>query len=192
MAPEGTRLVVVGQGYVGLPLAMRAVEVGHTVVGIDLDEARVASLNSGHSYVDDVSHATLANALDSGRYEATTDYASAEGFTVAVITVPTPLRDSLPDLSFIELSSAALARTSLGAPRSFWSQRPTQGPQKNCSYRHSSVGQVSSQDTTFSSDTALSGSTLATTSGILRRLPKSCRVSTLRRCRGCASSTTPW
>lgn len=109
MTTTGVRLVVVGQGYVGLPVAMRAIDVGHTVVGIDLDEQRVDSLNAADSYVDDVSDATLAAALATGRYQVTTDYAKAAGFTVAVITVPTPLRDSLPDLSFIERSSEALA-----------------------------------------------------------------------------------
>ena len=103
------KTVVVGQGYVGLPVAMRAVEVGHEVVGIDLDGHRIGLLNAGSSYVDDISDETLANASGTGRYLATMDYADVEGFDVAVITVPTPLRDSLPDLSFIEQSAASLA-----------------------------------------------------------------------------------
>lgn len=102
-------VVVVGQGYVGLPVAMRAVEVGYTVVGVDLDEARVSALNNRASYVDDISETTLAAAFDSGRYSATTDYTAIAGFGVAVITVPTPLRESLPDLSFIESSAHSLA-----------------------------------------------------------------------------------
>ncbi|ROS54739.1 nucleotide sugar dehydrogenase [Frigoribacterium sp. PhB24] len=103
------KTVVVGQGYVGLPVAMRAVEVGHDVVGIDLDRNRVGLLKAGSSYVDDISDETLAEATGGGRYLATLDYAYAEGFDVAVITVPTPLRDSLPDLSFIEQAAASLA-----------------------------------------------------------------------------------
>lgn len=103
------KTVVVGQGYVGLPVAMRAVEVGHTVVGIDLDEARTGLLREGKSYVDDISDATLMAALESGRYLATTNYEDITGFDFAVITVPTPLRESLPDLSFIEQSAASLA-----------------------------------------------------------------------------------
>ena len=56
-SPRGgsTRVLVVGQGYVGLPLAMRAVEVGHDVVGFDTDEHRIKQLNAAESYVDDVS-----------------------------------------------------------------------------------------------------------------------------------------
>ncbi|MBF4578676.1 nucleotide sugar dehydrogenase [Frigoribacterium sp. VKM Ac-2530] len=103
------KTVVVGQGYVGLPVAMRAVEVGHDVVGVDLDVARVELLQSGTSYVDDISSETLTAALAGGSYVATMDYADVAGFDVAVITVPTPLRDSLPDLSFIEMSAASLA-----------------------------------------------------------------------------------
>ena len=45
------RVVIVGQGYVGLPVAMRAVEVGHDVVGFDIDEERVKALSAGESYV---------------------------------------------------------------------------------------------------------------------------------------------
>ncbi len=52
-------VVVVGQGYVGLPLAMRAVEVGHRVVGFDTDKARTARLAAGDSYIDDVPSAEL-------------------------------------------------------------------------------------------------------------------------------------
>lgn len=101
--------VIVGQGYVGLPVAMRAVERGYRVVGLDLDARRVALLKSGSSFVDDVSHETLESALTSGNYMASDDYADAEGFDIAVITVPTPLREGVPELSFIESSAASLA-----------------------------------------------------------------------------------
>ena len=48
------RVVVVGQGYVGLPLAVRAAQVGHEVVGYDVDEGRVERLAGGESYVEDI------------------------------------------------------------------------------------------------------------------------------------------
>jgi nucleotide sugar dehydrogenase len=88
---------------------MRAVAVGYDVVGVDLDHNRTTSLKNGISYVDDISSTELEAALASGRYRPTTDYDDASGFDVAVITVPTPLRESLPDLSFIEESSKSLA-----------------------------------------------------------------------------------
>lgn len=107
-ANAAVKVVIVGQGYVGLPVAMRAVETGYDVVGVDLDERRVCGLVSGESYVDDVSRQTLCEALASGRYKATTDYAEVAGFDIAVITVPTPLRESAPDLSYIESAAASL------------------------------------------------------------------------------------
>lgn len=95
-------VLVVGQGYVGLPLAMRSVEVGHHVVGYDCNPERVKRLLSGESYVEDVSDGELAEALDSGRYRPTLSSEDGAGFDVAIITVPTPLRDGLPDLSYVE------------------------------------------------------------------------------------------
>ncbi|RWR25649.1 nucleotide sugar dehydrogenase [Agrococcus lahaulensis] len=106
---ETQKVVVVGQGYVGLPVAMRAVAQGFNVVGIDLDQRRVEGLAAGRSYVDDIKHDELQSALASNRYRATDDYEEAAGFDVAVITVPTPLREGLPDLSFIESAGESLA-----------------------------------------------------------------------------------
>ena len=103
------RVVVVGQGYVGLPLAMRAVEVGHDVVGYEVDDRRVKRLLSAETYVEDVPTAVLAAALATGRYRPTADAEACAGFDVAVITVPTPLREGAPDLSYIETASATLA-----------------------------------------------------------------------------------
>ena len=103
------RLVVVGQGYVGLPLAMRAVEVGFDVTGLEIDPARVARLARGESYIEDVDSATVRAALDAGTYRITADPSDIHGFDVAVITVPTPLRDTQPDLSHIESAARTLA-----------------------------------------------------------------------------------
>lgn len=103
------KAVIVGQGYVGLPVAMRAVEVGMTVVGLDVDAVRISALRSGESYVDDISTAQLTEAIETGRYLASSDYDDAEGFDVAVITVPTPLREGLPDISYIESAGESLA-----------------------------------------------------------------------------------
>jgi UDP-N-acetyl-D-glucosamine dehydrogenase len=104
------RIAVVGQGYVGLPLAIRAVEVGHDVVGYDTSEARVKRLAAGESYVEDVSGEALGEALASGRYHPSTEPKSCGGFDVGVVTVPTPLREGNPDLSYIDSSAAVLAR----------------------------------------------------------------------------------
>ncbi|WP_102510197.1 nucleotide sugar dehydrogenase [Sanguibacter massiliensis] len=103
------KVVVIGQGYVGLPLAVRAVEQGYDVVGLDIDERRVKNLGAGVSFVEDISDARLAESLATGRYLPTTDYAACRGFDVAVISVPTPLRETLPDLSFIADAARDLA-----------------------------------------------------------------------------------
>jgi UDP-N-acetyl-D-glucosamine dehydrogenase len=104
------RVVVAGQGYVGLPLAVRAAECGHQVVGYDVDERRVGRLAAGQSYVEDVSDERLAAAIASGRYRATTATRDCAGFEIAIITVPTPLREGVPDLSYVEASARMLAR----------------------------------------------------------------------------------
>lgn len=95
------RAAVIGQGYVGLPLAITAVEAGYEVVGIDADKARVDRLLLGESYVDDVADTRLRAAISSGPFAASEDYARAAGVDVAVITVPTPRRNRSPDLSFV-------------------------------------------------------------------------------------------
>ena len=104
------RALVIGQGYVGLPVAIRAVEVGHRVTGFDVDKRRVDRLRSGDSFVEDVDSEQLNAALASGRYLVTDVDEACAGFDVAVITVPTPLRSGTPDLSFIEEAGRALAR----------------------------------------------------------------------------------
>ena len=95
------KVVVVGQGYVGLPVAVRAVEVGLPVIGYDIAPERVQALAAGRSFVQDVTDEQLAAALVAG-YRPTCDTDDLRGFDVAVITVQTPLRESVPDLSFIE------------------------------------------------------------------------------------------
>jgi nucleotide sugar dehydrogenase len=104
------KVVVIGQGYVGLPLAVRAVEVGYNVVGYDIDRSRIGRLRDGDSFVEDVSPEALAAAFESGRFAVSDELSSLGGFDIAVITVPTPLRDGAPDLSYIESSGIDLAR----------------------------------------------------------------------------------
>jgi UDP-N-acetyl-D-glucosamine dehydrogenase len=104
-----TRVVVVGMGYVGLPLAMRAVEVGHQVVGYDTDSRRVALLASGESYIEDVPAAELARALEGGKFRPSSDADACADFDVAIVATPTPLRDGLPDLSYLESAAQTLA-----------------------------------------------------------------------------------
>jgi UDP-N-acetyl-D-glucosamine dehydrogenase len=105
-----TTVVVAGLGYVGLPLAMRAAEVGHQVVGYDTDAGRVKLLGAGESYIEDVPSGQLTAVLKSGAFRPSSEVRACAGFDVAVITVPTPLQDGLPDLTYIEAATHTLAR----------------------------------------------------------------------------------
>lgn len=106
--PSGHKVIVVGQGYVGLPVAIAAVEAGFDVVGLEVDEARVKALEVGESYVEDITDDRLRAARETGRYRATTDVDACAGFDTAVISVPTPLREGVPDLSYIESAAELL------------------------------------------------------------------------------------
>jgi UDP-N-acetyl-D-glucosamine dehydrogenase len=103
------KVVVVGQGYVGLPVAVRATDVGFPVVGYDVTPARVDELRAGRSYVGDVSDERLAAALAAG-YLPSCSADDLQDFDVAIITVQTPLNEGIPDLTFIESAGRDLAR----------------------------------------------------------------------------------
>jgi UDP-N-acetyl-D-glucosamine dehydrogenase len=104
------RVAVVGQGYVGLPLAVRAAQVGHEVVAYDIDETRVKRLLSGESYIEDVPDQDLSSALEAGALHPSSEARACAGFDVAIIAVPTPLREGVPDLRHIEQAARTLAR----------------------------------------------------------------------------------
>ena len=109
-AQESRILVIVGQGYVGLPLAMAAVDAGWTVIGIDNFEAKVAQINSGKSPVEDISDNQLQTALASGAYRASADFSYVAKASVVTICVPTPLDEKRePDLSLLQSAASALA-----------------------------------------------------------------------------------
>lgn len=97
-----SRLVIIGQGYVGLPLALRAAEAGFSVLGLDINTSVVESLNAGLSHIDDVSDVDLKAGLAAG-YSASVDASSIAGAQIVVVCVPTPLRaDGGPDLTGVE------------------------------------------------------------------------------------------
>ena len=95
-------VVVIGQGYVGLPMALRASESGLRVWGLDTNEQTVSALNSGRSHVDDVSDHELQRGIARG-YVATVDPTVISQANVVLVCVPTPLSPSGgPDLDPIE------------------------------------------------------------------------------------------
>lgn len=93
---------IVGLGYVGLPLLLRFAEAGFRVLGFDIDEAKVALLNRGESYIKHIGSGRVAKARDAGNFEATADFSRATEADALIICVPTPLGDHQePDLSFV-------------------------------------------------------------------------------------------
>lgn len=96
------KVAVIGQGHIGLRVAVRAAEVGWSVAGYDIDETRVKELMSGLGARDGLETKRLVDVLDSGAYVPTSSQEDISGFDVAVIAVPTPVGvDGSPDLSHI-------------------------------------------------------------------------------------------
>ena len=99
MKPE---VAIVGAGYVGLPLAEAFAAGGVPVVLVDVDAERVAAIERGESYVEDVTQGALASALEAGTLTATTDYDAVREADAVLIALPTPLSPNRqPDLSFV-------------------------------------------------------------------------------------------
>lgn len=103
-------VTIVGQGYVGLPLAQEASSSGWKVFGFDLSERVVTVLNAGQSHIDDISNADVQSMLSNG-YSASTDPSVISESDVVVICVPTPLGEAgAPDLSYIESASTTVGK----------------------------------------------------------------------------------
>jgi UDP-N-acetyl-D-glucosamine dehydrogenase len=99
---RSARIGIVGLGYVGLPLAVEFGKAGFKVVGIDLDENKIRSVNGGTSYIEDVSSSTLAPLVRGGLIRAQSDYKGCAKLDAIIIAVPTPLRKTKdPDISYI-------------------------------------------------------------------------------------------
>jgi len=98
-------VVIIGLGYVGLPLAAEAVRAGLNVTGFDVKQAAVDGLNAGRSHVDDLTDADIA-AMAANGFRATTDPAAIPGADTIIICVPTPLSESDgPDLTAVKAAA---------------------------------------------------------------------------------------
>jgi UDP-N-acetyl-D-glucosamine dehydrogenase len=99
---RNARVGIIGLGYVGLPLAVTVAKAGFPVIGVDVDEARAASINRGESYISDVPDGEIRALIEGERLVATTRYDALGDVDIFIICVPTPLTKSKePDLSFI-------------------------------------------------------------------------------------------
>jgi UDP-N-acetyl-D-glucosamine dehydrogenase len=101
---------IIGLGYVGLPLAIQFAKSGASVLGLDVDRAKVDSVNRSKSYIKHISSDDLQAQLQTGRLEATTDFSRIQELEAVLICVPTPLnRDREPDLSYILKTAETIA-----------------------------------------------------------------------------------
>ncbi len=93
---------VIGLGYVGLPLIVEFGLKGYQGIGFEVDEKKAESINTGRSYIVDVSDENVKTCVDNGKLAATTDFSALAKCDVIIICVPTPLRKTKdPDMSYI-------------------------------------------------------------------------------------------
>src|SRR4051794_22578660 len=93
MNPTDQALVVIGLGYVGLPLAVAFADAGVQVTGLEIDEERVRAITHCQSYIGDVPSERLGKVIQAGRLTATTDPRCLQTATAIIICVPTPLTE---------------------------------------------------------------------------------------------------
>jgi UDP-N-acetyl-D-glucosamine dehydrogenase len=108
---KDARIAVIGLGYVGLPLATALAQSGFCVTGLDMDGRKVDAVMRGECYIDDIEAGVLAEQVDAGRLDATTDTAALAHVDVAIICVPTPYtKAKQPDLTYVKSAAEAIQR----------------------------------------------------------------------------------
>src|SRR5438477_10043084 len=111
IAQRKAHIGVIGQGYVGLPLALVFQEAGFTVTGFDVDAKKVAAIGRGESFIKHIGPERVAKAVQSGRYTATTDFDRLAKCDAVLICVPTPVgKHREPDNSYIHSTAREIAK----------------------------------------------------------------------------------
>ena len=106
-----TKIGIIGQGYVGLPLSLAAASAGYEVLGIDSDTKKVSQINSGNSPIEDISNNEISAMIKSGSYRCLTHVDSTFDAEAILICVPTPLgSDHQPDLSYLRSAVEAAGK----------------------------------------------------------------------------------
>ncbi|HYE33783.1 MAG TPA: nucleotide sugar dehydrogenase [Methylomirabilota bacterium] len=104
------KIAVVGLGYVGLPLALQFARSGVSVLGLDIDPAKVTSINSGKSFIKHIESSAIQEQLAAKRVEASTDFSRVKEVEAVIICVPTPLnKNREPDISYILITGESIA-----------------------------------------------------------------------------------
>ena len=106
-----SKVAIIGQGYVGLPLAMAIAEAGHEVIGFYLNEELANRLNLGLSHIEDVSSSTLKGLISKLKYKASSNPSDFAESDIAIIAVPTPLNENRePYVSYVVSASELLGK----------------------------------------------------------------------------------
>ena len=104
------KIAIVGLGYVGLPLSLQFARSNTTVLGLDIDKAKVKSLMAGRSYIKHIESSAIAEGVKSGRFSASTDFSLVKEVEAVIICVPTPLnKNREPDISYILETGKSIA-----------------------------------------------------------------------------------
>ncbi len=105
------KISVIGQGYVGLPLAIHAAESGYLVAGIDLDDLKIQEIKSGNSTIEDISSERLLTQINSDQYSISKDFSKIKDSSIILICVPTPLDvNRKPDLSYVTKAISEISK----------------------------------------------------------------------------------
>jgi len=105
------RVAIIGQGYVGLTIAVGAAGAGYEVIGFEVNDQLVTALNAGTSHIEGISDTSLSSFVGRGAYKASTDPSVINGCDVIVIAVPTPLDDARnPNLSYVHAAADLIAK----------------------------------------------------------------------------------
>lgn len=104
------RIAIVGLGYVGLPLSLQFARSGVSVLGLDIDSAKIEAINDGRTYIKHIDPAMIAEQVKAGRLQASTDFSRVREVEAVIICVPTPLnKNREPDISYILETGRAIA-----------------------------------------------------------------------------------
>ena len=104
------KTAIIGLGYVGLPLSIQFAKSGIDVLGLDIDSKKAGLLNKGESYIKHIGSPAIGEIIDSGLFEASTDFSRFAECQAAIICVPTPLnKNREPDISYVLSSAEAIA-----------------------------------------------------------------------------------
>ena len=104
-------IAIVGLGDVGLPLSLQFARSGVSVIGVDIDQSKVDSLNNSCSYIRHIANESIAAEIEAGRFRATTDFSEVASVNAIIICVPTPLnKNREPDISYIIETGCNIAK----------------------------------------------------------------------------------